>query len=109
MSMSIDILDKKKSGLTNQKMNSKNSFNLIKSSVATKFFPSIFINNESKNTLLIYKEFINNRLNIINILKKLEMIQINSEAVKKSIQEISSNNIIKQGNSKINNYISDIK
>ena len=87
------------------------SFRLVKSSVIAKILPSIFINNESKNTLLIYKEFINNRLNIINILKKLEMIQINSEIVKKSMQDFSSNNnyLIKQRNSKINNFISELK
>ena len=75
-------------------------------SVFTKFFPSIFINNEAKNTLLIYKEFINNRLNIINILKKLEMIQINYEVIKKGLEEMSINNnnyLLKQRNSKINN------
>jgi len=112
MSSNIDIFDKKKSRLKlNQNMNSNYSFHIIKSSVFTKFFPSIFINNEAKNTLLIYKEFINNRLNIINILKKLEMIQINYEVIKKSIDEIcnTDNNEIKQGNLKKNNYISGIK
>ena len=37
------------------------------------------------------------------------MIQINCEVLKKSIQEISNNNLMKQGNSKINNYIYDAK
>ena len=93
-------------------MNSKMSFLLIKSSVATKILPSIFMNQELKKTLLIYKEFINNRLNIINILKKLEMIQINYEVIKKGLEEMSINNnnyLLKQRNSKINNYISEIK
>ena len=93
-------------------MNSKMSFLLIKSSVATKILPSIFMNQEYKKTLLIYKEFINNRLNIINILKKLEMIQINYEVVKKGLEEMSINNnnyLMKQRNSKINNYISELK
>ena len=93
-------------------MNSKMSFLLIKSSVVTKILPSIFMNQELKKTLLIYKEFINNRLNIINILKKLEMIQINYEVIKKGLEEMSINNnnyLLKQRNSKINNYISEIK
>jgi hypothetical protein len=88
------------------------SFLLIKSSVVTKILPSIFMNQELKKTLLIYKEFINNRLNIINILKKLEMIQINYEVIKKGLEEMSINNnnyLLKQRNSKINNYISEIK
>ena len=110
ISSSLDIFDKKEIGLTPiQKINNNNPIQLIKSSISTKFLPSIFINKESKKILLIYKEFINNRLNIINILKKLEMIQINSEVLKKSIQEISNNNLMKQGNSKINNYIYDAK
>ena len=46
-------------GLTpNQKINN-NNIQLIKSSISIKFLPS----NESKKILLIYKEFINNRLN----------------------------------------------
>ena len=113
ISSSIDICNKKDLGLTsNQKMNSKMSFLLIKSSVVTKILPSIFMNQELKKTLLIYKEFINNRLNIINILKKLEMIQINYEVIKKGLEEMSINNnnyLLKQRNSKINNYISEIK
>ena len=110
ISSSLDIFDKKEIGLTPiQKINNNNPIQLIKSSISIKFLPSIFINKESKKILLIYKEFINNRLNIINILKKLEMIQINSEVLKKSIQEISNNNLMKQGNSKINNYIYDAK
>ena len=112
ISSSIDICNKKEIGLApNQRINSRMSFRLVKSSVIAKILPSIFINNESKKILLIYKEFINNRLNIINILKKLEMIQINSEIVKKSMQDFSSNNnyLIKQRNSKINNFISELK
>ena len=113
ISSSIDICNKKDLGLTsNQKMNSKMSFLLIKSSVVTKILPSIFMNQELKKTLLIYKEFINNRLNIINILKKLEMIQINYEVIKKGLEEMSINNnnyLLKQRNSKINNYIYEIK
>ena len=71
------------------------------------------MNQELKKTLLIYKEFINNRLNIINILKKLEMIQINYEVIKKGLEEMSINNnnnyLMKQRNSIINNYISELK
>ncbi len=40
-----------------------------------------------------YKEFINNRLNIINILKQLEKIQINSFKI--NTQEIKKIIIIK--------------
>ena len=112
ISSSLDICNKKDSGLSlNQRMSSKMSFRLIRSSVVAKILPSIFMNQELKKTLLIYKEFINNRLNIINILKKLEMIQINSEVLKKCSQEMSINNnyLIKQKNSKINNFISSIK
>ena len=81
----------------------------MKSSFLIRFLPSIFINKKNKNTLLMYKSFINNRLNVINILKKLEMIQINNESIRKSINGVSqNNNSLKPVVSKINNYVSEI-
>ncbi len=110
---SLEMVSKNDSGLhLNRKLPKLDySFHFINSSISTKVLPGFFANKKYISTLVLYKQFINNRLNIINILKKLEMIQINSEVLKKCSQEMSINNnyLIKQKNSKINNFISSIK
>ena len=110
----IDYLQKNESGIIiiPKKENIhkiETSFKSMKSSFLIRFLPSIFINKKNKHTLLMYKNFINSRLNVINILKKLEMIQINNDSIRKSINGVSqNNNSLKPIVSKINNYVSEI-
>ena len=93
-------------------LNKKNlSYNYIRKSVSFKIFPSAFINKEAKHILLFYKSYINKRLNVINILKKLEVIQI-PESINKSICVCGENrdsNPLKLINFKYNNFISKKK
>ena len=85
-------------------INNKNvSFNLTRKSISVKILPSIFINKEAKSILKMYKQFINNRLNVINIIKKLEVIQ-SPEIIKHTFsQNKIDNNHLQIINSKINN------
>ena len=83
--------------------NMRGSFGLINKSITTKILPSIFLNKKNNKTLKIYKEFINDRLNVLNILKKLEIIDIYNSKYKKTISNItelneSYNNINKNSN-----------
>ena len=80
------------------------SFMKINSSLSNKIFPIHFSNKETKSLFLFYKELVNQRLNIINILKKLEIIQIPD--IKKSLSNNTINNI-KLINSRYNNYINE--
>ena len=80
------------------------SFFKINSSISNKIFPIQFSNKETKDIFLFYKELVNQRLNIINILKKLEIIQIPD--IKKSLSNNTINNI-KLINSRYNNYINE--
>jgi hypothetical protein len=85
-------------------INNKNvSYNLTRKSISVKILPSIFINKEAKSILKMYKQFINNRLNVINIIKKLEVIQ-SPEIIKHTFsQNKIDNNHLQIINSKINN------
>lgn len=89
-------------------LNKKNlSFHYIRKSVSFKIFPSVFINKQAKHILLFYKSYINKRLNVINILKKLEVIQI-PESINKSLCVCGENrdsNPLKLINFKYNNFI----
>ena len=110
----IDFFGKNESGIimnqkrqTTQKIEA--SFETIKSSIYIRLFPPLFLSKKNNQTLMLYQNFINSRLCIITILKKLEMIQVNYDIIRKSIQGLSQNtNTLKPGNSKINNYLSDI-
>ena len=64
------------------------------------------MNNKEKNILKIYKEFVNKRLNLINILKKLENITFFQEKknYSSSINEEHGIKLIKKKN---NNFILD--
>ena len=86
------------------------SFRRIKSSLSYRILPIIFASKEAKMAYQIYKGLINNRLNIINILKKLEVIQSPSTNRKSLILQtinptFKSN--VKVINSQYNNYISE--
>ena len=50
------------------------TFKILKQSTSLKILPSFFGKNNEGRLLEKYKEFINNQLNIINILKKLDVI-----------------------------------
>jgi len=68
----------------------------------------LFISKKTKSAIAMYKEFINTRLNIINILKKLELIQLPENIKKKpSINSNIVNNPIKIINRKVNNFINE--
>ena len=75
--------------------------------VSYKFFPSFFIKNDVKIILNKYKAFINKKLNIINVLKKLETIpEIEEEKI---INSHENNHGIKLIKKKINNSMIEIK
>ena len=75
------------------------SFLILKKSTTLRILPSFCSKKSVIRLLQKYKEFINNRLNIINILKKLEVIQIKEVEKKNSIISNLKDNI------KINNFI----
>ena len=91
------VLKKNRNINNSLKNNSKlqSNYNFVNSSVSTRILPSIFCKNKKHDILFIYKEFINDRLNVIHILKKLETIEITNELKLKSISDpiINKNNI----------------
>ena len=98
---SVDIFTKNKQTNFNINQNSnkyhkKNlpkvraSFKIINKSFSTKVLPSIFSNKNHYKTMKMYKEFINDRLNVINILKKLEIIDLYSNHSYHKILPISN-------------------
>jgi hypothetical protein len=105
---SIDLTAKNDSKLNLNKTMSKldYSFHILKTSLTTKILPSFFTKKKYKETLSLYKNFINNRLNIINILQKLKMIQIDNEVISKNIPTSLISNA-KEFKKKINNYIKE--
>ena len=80
------------------------SFLKINSSISNKIFPIQFSNKETKDIFLFYKELVNQRLNIINILKKLEVIQIPD--LKKCFSNNTNRNL-KLINTQYNNYTNE--
>ena len=82
------------------------SFHILNRSISTKFLPTLFISKKTKSAIAMYKEFINTRLNIIHILKKLELIQL-PEMIKHKSSSNIGNNPIKIVNRKINNVINE--
>ncbi len=71
----------------------------------------MFVNKKIKSVIITYKDFINKRLNIITILKKLELIQLpeNSNSKKNNNSSLNIiNSPIKLNNNKIiNNYVNE--
>ncbi len=106
---SLEMVSKNDSGLhLNRKLPKLDySFHFINSSISTKILPIFFANKKYKTTLMLYKQFINNRLNIIIILKKLEMIQVNYEVISKNFPVTPNQNFINEFNKKVNNYLKD--
>ena len=77
----------------------ESKYKLFRQSSSLKILPSIFINKNERILFKKYKEYINNQLNIMNILKKLDVIQINEDEKKNSTiaqikEEIKINNFI---------------
>ena len=108
---SIDIFTKNKNHNRlniNINNNSKNiphmraSFGLMNKSISTKILPSIFLNKKNNKTLIMYKEFINDRLNVLNILKKLEIIDIYNSSNKTITNICELNESFKNINKKSN-------
>ena len=74
-----------------QTKRNENNYNDVNSSLSTKILPSFFCNNNRQEFLTYYKEFINTRLNVFNILKKLETIKLSNELKKKSKSDQNPN------------------
>ena len=88
----------------------EDAFRKIDSSISNKIFPIYFANKETKQLFQMYKELINQRLNIINILKKLEVIQIPDNFIKKSMtiqNVITGQSHLKLAHLKFNNYLGE--
>jgi len=69
----------------------ENHYNDVNSSLSTKILPSFFCKNNRDELLIYYKEFINSRLNVFNILKKLETINLSKDLKHKSKSEQNEN------------------
>ena len=69
----------------------ENHYNDVNSSLSTKILPSFFCKNNRDELLIYYKEFINSRLNVFNILKKLETINLSKDLKQKSKSEQNEN------------------
>ena len=84
----------------------KDNTEKFKQILSHKILPPLLLNNKEKNILKIYKEFVNKRLNLINILKKLENITFFQEKkiYSSSINEENGIKLIKKKN---NNFILD--
>ena len=99
-------------GLNTKKFQKFESFHLLNKSISSRILPTLFVNKDTKSAISMYKQFINQRLNIITILKKLEIIEI-PENTKKNTININNNNAnnnsppIKMINRKYNNFMND--
>ena len=107
---SIDMYSRNKL-MINHNPNKKNvykikkSFPMVERSISVKLLPS-FLSNKKKNQILkMYKEFINDRLNVINILKKLEIIDILYGQAKRSIRNLNLINNSYERVDKKSNYV----
>ena len=95
--------------LDNKKFQKFESFHLLNRSISSKFLPTLFVSKKTKAAIAMYKSFINKRLNIINILKKLEIIQIPDNLKKNASipKDGIGVNPIKMINRKVNNYVNE--
>ena len=100
-------------GLDNKKFYKSESFHLLNKSISSKILPGLLMNKNTKTAIVMYKDFINKRLNIITILKKLEVIEI-PENIKKNMINVNNNGVnnnntppMKMINRKYNNFMND--
>ena len=101
---SVDALENRKTINMNNIPKLTSSFHLISNSLSTKVLPSFFSNKKHSQTLSLYKKFINNRLNVINILKRLETIEIGYGLEKKSLSSPKYNDNFKNYKLKISTH-----
>ena len=95
---SNDNLIRKKSLQLNRLRRNANNYNKINSLLSIKILPSFFHNKNHNETLSFYKEFINNRLNVLNVLKKLETINLSNGKLKKSMSEHIQSDYLENSN-----------
>ncbi len=95
----LERLSKQKSSILINKSFHKNyvpkiskSFAVVEISVSVKFLTSFLATKKAKKILKIYQEFINDRLNVINILQKLEIIDIYFSQYKNLLDNFNDNN-----------------
>ena len=107
---SFDILSKQKSILMINSPKKKNfpklrkSFAKIERSMTIKLLP--FLGNKKTNQILsMYKEFINDRLNVINILQKLEIIDILYFQAKQTFFHVNEVHSSSKRINKISNFV----
>ena len=98
---SIDIFSKSKmimkdSTKSKNVYNIRKSFAIVEKSVSAKLLPAFLSNKKTTKILKMYKEFINDRLNVINILKKLEIIDLLYCKEKQLIGNLNDINISSQ-------------
>ena len=72
--------------------NIRKSFAIVEKSVSAKLLPAFLSNKKTTKILKMYKEFINDRLNVINILQKLEIIDIYFSQYKNQLDNFNDNN-----------------
>ena len=84
---SNDNLIKKQSLQLNLLKRNDKNYKKINSSLSIKILPSFFYKKKHHEILSFYKEFINNKLNVFNVLKKLETINLSNPTLKKSISD----------------------
>ena len=95
---SNDKLIRKKSLQFSILRRNENNYKKINSSLSIKILPSFFYKKKYFEILSFYKEFINNRLNVFNVLKKLETINLSNGILKKSISNKSQSDCLVNSN-----------
>ena len=95
---SNDNLIRKKSLQLNHLRRNVNNYNKINTLLSIKILPSFFHKKNHNETLSFYKEFINNRLNVFNVLKKLETINLSNGKLKKSMSEQIQSDYLENSN-----------
>ena len=109
---SIEIFTKNNPVFSSKKKKSNNQINPIlgglNKSLSIKILPTVLMNKKITKTLNMYKEFINDKLNIINIIKKMEFIDLSYNNKQKSIPNLNEfSESFKQINKKSNFVVDD--
>ncbi len=108
---SIEIFTKNKSAISlNKKKNSskiQQNLGVLNKSISIKMLPNVLINNKINRTFNMYKDFINDRLNVINIIKKLELINLNFNKGEKLISNLNEFNESFNQINKKSNFVVD--
>ena len=104
---SIEIFTKNNPAFPSNKKRSINkiqpNLGVLSKALSIKILPSVLINKKTTQTFNLYKEFINDRLNVINIIKTMELITLNYNNGQKRITNLNElNESFKQINKKSN-------